>query len=110
MAEAKICAYTAVLGDTSAPMATLAAVPLTGASDELAQIKGTCAAGIVGPGAMKIDAEWALSRGWSGWTATRDGAQQAMLCTDDHLFSSTLVNVPGSTPDDALSTILAAID
>lgn len=109
VAEAKICAYTSVIGDTSAPMATLAALPLTGDSDELAKIKGICETGSVAPGATKIDAEWVLSRGWSGWTATRDGAQQAMLCADGHVFSSALVNVPGSTPDDALNTILGAI-
>lgn len=110
MAAAKSCAYTSVIGNTSAPMATLAALPLTGDSDELAKIKGTCEADSVAPGAVKIDAEWVLSRGWSGWTTTKDGAQQAILCTDDHLFSSALLNVPGSTPDDAFNTILGAID
>jgi hypothetical protein len=98
-----------VIGDLSAPMATLAALPSTGDSHELAKSKGLCEASTT-PGAITIDAEWALSRGWSGWTASKDGAQQAMLCTDAHFFSSALLNVPGSTADDALNTILGAID
>jgi hypothetical protein len=107
---AKMCAYMSVIGDLSAPMATLGARPLAGASEELAALKETCGADSAAPGAIKVDAEWILSRGWSGWTATKDGAQQAMLCTDGHLFSSALLNVPGSTADDALNTILGAID
>lgn len=106
----KMCAYMSAIGDPSAPMATLAAVPSTGDSDELAKIKGLCEADSAAPGAIRIDAEWVLSRGWSGWTASKDGAQQAMLCTDDYFFSSALLNVPGSTADDALNTILGAID
>lgn len=33
-----------------------------------------------------------------------------MLCTDEHVFSASLLDVPGSTQTDALNTILAAID
>lgn len=46
----------------------------------------------------------------AGWTATVGSSHQAMLCTDEHVFSASLLDVPGSTQTDALNTILAAID
>ncbi|MBT2514572.1 hypothetical protein [Arthrobacter sp. ISL-30] len=108
---ASICAYTAVIGDITVPVATLSSLNLSGASDELANIKRTCDDDSqLGPAATRIDADWAQSRGWSGWTTTIDTSQQAILCTDDHYFSASLSDVPGSTKDDALNTILAAID
>ncbi|MHA7224239.1 hypothetical protein ACX80S_18325 [Arthrobacter sp. RHLT1-20] len=107
-----MCVYTAVTGDvTAAPTATLAGGDLAGDVDELPMSKRLCAndAELV-PGGVTIKAEWVLARGWTGWSATKDGAQQAMPCTDDHRFSAALLNVPGSTPEDALNTIVAAID
>ncbi|MDQ0673669.1 hypothetical protein QFZ36_001230 [Pseudarthrobacter siccitolerans] len=107
-----MCVYTAVTGDISAaPAATLAGGDLAGDGDELPMVKRICANDPeLVPGGVTIKAEWVLARGWSGWTATKDGAQQAMLCTDGHRFSAALLNVPGSRPEDALNTILAAID
>lgn len=107
-----MCVYTAVTGDlTGAPAATLARGDLTGDSHELPMFKRLCANDTeLVPGGVTIKAEWVLDRGWSGWTATKDGAQIAMLCTDEHRFSGGLMNVPGSTPEDALNIILAAID
>lgn len=105
-----MCVYTPVIDDMAAPAASLAAGPLTGDSAELPKMKKLCEAANAAPGATPIEADWVQSRGWSGWTATNTGTQQAMLCTDGHLFSSSLMNVPGSTADDALATILAAID
>ncbi|WP_164205961.1 hypothetical protein [[Micrococcus luteus] ATCC 49442] len=107
-----MCVYTAVTGDlTAAPTATLAGGDLSGDSDELPMFKRLCANDKeLVPGGVTIESEWVLSRGWSGWTATKDGAQQAMLCTDTHGYSASLLNVPGSTPEEALNTILAAID
>lgn len=105
-----MCVYTPVIGDMAAPTASLAAGPLTGDSDELPKMKKLCEAANAAPGATPIRADWVQSRGWSGWTATDTDTQQALLCTDGHLFSSSLMNVPGSTADDALATIMAAID
>lgn len=106
-----MCVYTAVTGDVTAATATLAGGELADDGDELPMFKRLCAndAELV-PGGVTIAEEWVLARGWSGWTATKDGAQQAMLCTDHHRFSAALLNVPGSTPEDALNTIMSAID
>lgn len=107
----QMCMYTSVIGDKAAPAASLGGGPLTGDSDELLKKKKLCeAANAPAPGATKIDADLVQSRGWSGWTATNTDTVQAMLCTDGHVFISSLLNVPGSTVDDALGTILAAID
>lgn len=107
----QMCMYTSVIGDKTAPAASLGGGPLTGDSDELLKKKKLCeAANAAAPGATKIDADWVQTRGWSGWTATNTDTVQAMLCTDGHVFISSLLNVPGSTADDALATILAAID
>jgi hypothetical protein len=108
-----MCVYTAVGGDlTGAPAATLAGVDLSGDSDEMPMFKRLCAKDTeLVPSGVAVDLPWVLSRGWSGWTATtKDGAQQAMLCTGAHSYSAVLLNVPGSTPGDALNTILEAID
>lgn len=108
---ATICVYTATIGDVTVPIATLGALDLAGADAEIAIIKKSCTDGTgLAPGATKIDALWVQSRGWSGWTITDGADHQAMLCTDSHYFSASLLNVPGSTPDDAVNTILAAID
>lgn len=103
------CVYTSTIGDLAAPAATLAAGPLTGATEELLKIQELCDAQNVAPGASRIADEWVWARGWSGWTATSDGAQQAMLCTGEYVLSASLLDVPGSTADDALATILAAM-
>lgn len=107
-----MCVYTAVTGElTGAPAASLARGDLTGDSHELPMFKRLCANDPeLVPGGVSSKAEWVLARGWSAWTATKDGARIAMLCTDEHRFSGSLMNVPGSTPEDALNLILAAID
>lgn len=106
-----MCAYMQVIGDMTAPSATLGSTTLSGTKDELANIQRTCEdPSQAGPTATKIDADWAQTRGWSGWTATIGTSMQAMLCTDGHVFSASLSNVPRSTQADALNTILAAID
>lgn len=108
---ANICAYTAVIGDITKPIASLGALDLAGDDAELAIIRKSCTDGTgLAPGATKIDAVWVQSRGWSGWTITNGADHQAMLCTNSHFFSASLSNVPGSTPEDALNTILAAMD
>jgi hypothetical protein len=108
---ASMCAYMAVIGDITAPAATLSVMDLSGESDEIPMVKRSCEESYEpAPTITKIDADWIQSRGWSGWTTTNGTTQQAMLCTDDHAFSAALSNVPGSTPEDALNTILAAID
>jgi hypothetical protein len=107
-----MCVYTALAGDLAgAPAATLAGVDLSGDSDEIPMLKRLCAKDTeLVPGGVTLDAHWVQTRGWSGWTATKDGTQQAMLCTDAHSYSAALLNVPGSTPEDALNTILQAIE
>ncbi|MBT2596195.1 hypothetical protein [Arthrobacter sp. ISL-72] len=101
----------AVIGDISAPAATLGVMDFSGGSDEIPMIKRTCAGDDeLTPSVTKIDADWVQSRGWSGWTISNGTTRQAMLCTEDHAFSAGLSNVPGSTPEDALNVILAAVD
>lgn len=104
------CVYLSTIGDLAAPTATLAAGSLTGAEEELAMMQALCEAQNAVPGATGIAEKWVRSRGWSGWTATGHGVQQAMLCTGEHVLSASLLNVPGSTADDALATIVAAIE
>lgn len=106
-----MCVYMSGVGDSSVPTAMLSFLDLSGRSDEIPKFKKSCEEGFeLAPTISKIDADWAQSRGWSGWTMTNGTDQLAMLCTDDHAFSAGLSNVPGSTPEDALNTILAAID
>jgi hypothetical protein len=95
-----MCVFTAGAGDlTGVPAATLAVVALSGDSDELPMFKRLCANDKeLVPAGITIEADWVLARGWSGWTAAKDGVQKATLCTDSHSFSATLLNVPGSTP------------
>jgi hypothetical protein len=106
-----MCAYTAVIGDVTAPIATLGAVDLTRQVKDVAMFEQLCSDdNDLKPGFNSIDAEWAQTRGWSGWTKTDAAAHQAILCTDDHYFTASILNVPGSTQQDALNTILSAIE
>jgi hypothetical protein len=61
-------------------------------------------------GFTKIDGGWARTRGWAAWTKTDAEGHLAIFCTGDHYFSAAILNVPGSTQQDALNTILAAIE
>lgn len=107
----RMCAYMAVIGDLSAPAATLGVMDWSGGSDEILMMKRICTGDDeLTPSVTKIDADWVQSRGWNGWTRTNGTNQQAMLCTDDHAFSAALINVPGATQQDALNSILAAVD
>lgn len=107
----RMCAYMAVIGDLSAPAATLGVMDWSGGSDEIPMMKRICTGDDeLTPSVTKIDADWVQSRGWNGWTMTDGMNQQAMLCTDDHAFSAALINVPGATQEDALNSILAAVD
>jgi hypothetical protein len=103
------CAFTAVPGDASVPVAYLSSLTL-GGSDDRALFKGDCEEGQLAPGATRINADWVQSRGWSAWTAPQGTFQLAILCTETHIFEASLRHIPGATPGDALATILAAVD
>lgn len=103
------CAFTAVPGDASVPVAHLSSLTL-GDSADRAIFKGDCDDGQLAPGATRITADWVQSRGWSAWTAPPDTFQRAILCTEHHIYEASLMHIPGATPDDALATILAAVD
>jgi hypothetical protein len=102
------CAFTALPGDASAPVAFLSSMNL-GDSDDRAIFNGDCDDGQLAPGATRINADWVQPR-WSAWTAPPDTFQLAILCTDKHIFNASLRNIPGASPNDALATILAAMD
>lgn len=106
-----MCAFTARVGDMSAPVAALGAVDLTREVKEGAMFKQLCSDdSSLKPGFSSIDLQWAKSRGWSVWGATSSSGHQAMFCTDDHYFSASISNVAGATQQDAVDTILAAIE
>lgn len=106
-----MCAYMAVIGDLTAPAATLGAVDLTGDVKEAAMFKQLCSdENDLKAGFNKVDADWAQTRGWSAWTTTNAEGHLAIFCTDDHYFSASIMNVPGSTQQDALNTILSATE
>ena len=103
------CAFTAVPGDASVPVAYLSSLTLGDPADR-AIFKADCDDGQLAPGATRINADWVQSRGWSAWTTPPDTFQRAILCTKNHIFEASLRHIPGATPDDALATILAAVD
>ncbi|KIS27836.1 hypothetical protein TV39_08880 [Arthrobacter sp. SPG23] len=47
--------------------------------------------------------------GWSAWKGINVNVHQAGVCTPTHAFASTIGNVPGAGPDDALEMILAVM-
>lgn len=102
------CAFTAVPRDASDPVAYLSSLFIEDSND-LAIFKGDCQDGQLAPGATRIKADW-IQPGWSAWTAPLGNFQLAILCTEKHIFQSSLRHIPGATPDDALATILAAVD
>lgn len=106
-----VCAYMAVIGDLSAPSATLGAADLTRKTKDLAMFELLCSdEKDLKAGFSKIDGGWVQARGWAAWTKTDAEGHLAIFCTDDHYFSASILNVPGSTQQDALNTILAAIE
>lgn len=106
-----MCAYMAVLGDLSAPSATLGSVDLRGEVKEVAMFERLCSdEKDLKAGFTKIDTDWAETRGWAAWTKTDAEGHLAIFCTDDHYFSASVLNVPESTQQDALNTILAAVE
>ena len=103
------CAFRAVPGDASVPVAYLSSLAL-GDSADRAIFRADCDDGQLAPGATRIDADWVRSPGWSAWTAPLGTFQLAILCTENHIFEAELRDIPGATPNDALATILAAVD
>jgi hypothetical protein len=70
-----------------------------------------CDDGKLGPGSTRIAAGWVTDRGWSAWIAQHDPTfSEALLCTHDQFYSVRVTDVPGATADDALTTIMAAVD
>lgn len=72
---------------------------------------GLCDDEKLGPGSTRITAGWVTDRGWSAWIAQHDPTfSEAVLCTPDQFYTVRVNDVPGATADDALATVLAAID
>jgi hypothetical protein len=45
------------------------------------------------------------------WIAAHDSSfSEAILCTQDQIYTATVTYVPAATADDALATIMAAVD
>ncbi|QDG89095.1 hypothetical protein [Pseudarthrobacter sp. NIBRBAC000502770] len=79
--------------------------------DDRAVFTEQCHDGNIGPGSTRITAGWVTDHGWSAWIAQHDPVlSEAVLCTHDQFYSVRVSNVPGATADDALATIMAAID
>ncbi|MDQ0240866.1 hypothetical protein [Arthrobacter bambusae] len=103
------CWYT-VDGDPYHPRVTLEALTLKN-DDDRAVFTEQCDGGKLGPGTVKIIANWTQDRHWSAWIAAHDSSySEAILCTPDQIYTASVTYVPGATADDALATIMAAID
>jgi hypothetical protein len=104
-----ICWYTT---DTHDPLkgVTLEAQALKDDEDR-AVFTEQCRNGNIGPGSTRINATWVTDHGWSAWVAQHDPTfSEAVLCTHDQFYSVRVSKVAGATADDALATIMAAVD
>ncbi|WP_205754309.1 MULTISPECIES: hypothetical protein [Arthrobacter] len=53
-------------------------------------------------GTAKINADWTQNRHWSEWIAAHDSSfSEAILCTQDKIYTASVTYVPGATADDA---------
>jgi hypothetical protein len=97
-------------GDPYRPRVTLEALTLKDDEDR-AVFTEQCGDGKLGPGSTMITADWAKEHGWSAWIAQHDpSSSEAVLCTRDQFYSVRVTYVPGATADDALATIMAAVN
>ncbi|MFD0046986.1 hypothetical protein ACFVGV_17530 [Pseudarthrobacter scleromae] len=104
------CWYTNDVNDSRRPRVTLEATTLKDDEDRAA-FTGLCDDGKLGPGSTRITADWAKDRDWSAWMAPHDPTfSEAVLCTRDQFYIVRVTHVTGATADDALCTILAAVD
>lgn len=80
-------------------------------NEDRAAFTGLCDDGKLGPGSTRITAAWVTDHGWSAWIAQHDPTfSEAVLCTHDQFYNIRVMRVPGATADDALATIMAAVD
>jgi hypothetical protein len=106
-----MCVYMAAIGGVAAPAATLGATGLAREDKGGAMFRQLCSDDKeLKPGFNRMDAPWAGAGGWSVWTKTNAPEYQAIVCTDSHYFSASISNVPGATAQDAVDTILSAIE
>lgn len=104
------CWYTNDVSDPRRPRVTLEAQTVKDDEDRSA-FTGLCDDGKLGPGSTRITADWVKDRGWSAWVAPHDPSfSEAVLCTRDQFYSVRVTYVPGATADDALATIMAAVN
>ncbi|GAB3564762.1 hypothetical protein GCM10027405_21210 [Arthrobacter alkaliphilus] len=104
------CMYTAAKGDFYKPRVILETDGLKNDADRAAFTE-LCDDGKLGPGTVRVTADWVKSHGWSAWIAAHDSSfSEAVLCTHDHFYQASVTYVPGATADDALATIMAAIN
>lgn len=89
---------------------TLEAQTVKGDEDRAAFTE-LCDDGKLGPGSTRITAGWVTDHGWSAWIAQHDPTfSEAVLCTHDQFYSARVSKIAGATADDALATIMAAVD
>ncbi len=92
------------------PRVTLEAQTLKN-DDDRAVFTEQCDGGKLGPGTTKITADWTQDRHWSAWIAAHDSSfSKAILCIQNQIYTASVTYVPGATADDALATIMAAVD
>ncbi|WP_144406368.1 hypothetical protein [Arthrobacter sp. SPG23] len=96
-------------GDPSKPAVLLGAISLT-TGPLAATSKGQCEAREIPAPFVKVTDSWIQAPGWSAFVSTNQGIHYAKLCTGSHLYNSTILNVAGSTQDDALNLIRVVID
>jgi hypothetical protein len=96
-------------GDPSKPAAILGAISLT-TGPLAAASKGQCDVKEMPAPFVKVTDSWVQAPGWSAFVSTNQGIHYAKLCTGSHLYTATILNVAGSTQDDALNLIRVAID
>ncbi|MBT2551905.1 hypothetical protein [Arthrobacter sp. ISL-5] len=104
------CMYTSDPSDSDRPRVILDAQAVKDDEDRAAFTE-LCDNGKLGPGTAKVTADWVKDRGWSAWIAAHDPTfSEAVLCTRDQFYEIWVTHVPGATADDALATIMAAVD